>query len=185
MVIHNNFYNDITMLIIYEFIYHTHPIWFQLIVKLINNLMYRRKKIFYINNNINFIELKPVAITVGNILMFIGLINVRYYNIKFTYLNKTIFIEGNQHHVIVNYNFYNMIKEDNIYKSELVKMYELPIKKYDKQECLVCFNNEGILVGLCGHQNICGDCLENLDKCPMCNSSYIIKKSSLLKTEIL
>lgn len=180
-----NFYNDIMLILLYEILCQTYPIWCALIVRCVENLIYRRKKNIYINSEINFIELKPVAITIGDFLIFSGIINVRYYNIRYKHNDKLLLIEGNQHHVIVNHNFYNFTKEDNIYKSELVKIYELPIKKYEKQECVVCYNNEGRLVGLCGHQNICGECLENVNRCPMCNSSYIIKSSSLLKNEIL
>lgn len=180
-----NFYNDMLLILLYEILCQTYPIWCALISKCIENLIYRRKKNLYINSEINFIELKPVAITVGNFLIFLGIINVRYYNIRYKYNDKLLLIEGNQHHIIVNHNFYNIKKEDNIYKSELVKIYELPIKKYEKQECVICYNNEGRIVGLCGHQNICSNCLENVDRCPMCNNSYIIKSSIFLKTQIL
>ena len=71
-----NFYNDIMIILLYEILCQTYPIWCALIVRCVENLIYRRKKNIYINSEINFIELKPVAITIGEFLIFLGLINI-------------------------------------------------------------------------------------------------------------
>ena len=59
-------------------------------------------------------------------------------------------------------------------------MYKKPIIKYTTEECCICYSNQGSLIGLCGHQSVCIDCQQNLNKCPLCNNPHLVRDSLFL-----
>jgi hypothetical protein len=57
---------------------------------------------------------------------------------------------------------------------------DLPIKKYELEDCCICCDKPGQINGLCGHQIVCSSCVKNINSCPVCNSK-IIENSELLE----
>ena len=55
-----NFYNDIMLILLYEIICQTYPMWCALIIKCVENLIYRRKKNIYIFLLVNSIHTPPI-----------------------------------------------------------------------------------------------------------------------------
>jgi len=56
------------------------------------------------------------------------------------------------------------------------KIYE----ETNKIKCIVCMdNNKNMIIKSCGHYIMCENCIYNIQKCPMCRSSYSI--NDLLK----
>jgi hypothetical protein len=134
------------------------------------------------NNNY---KLELVAIEYRSEIIYCGRLNMNYYNIEYNYNNYKVNIVGNRSYVICHFNFNMLHETDNMYKSNVINIYKLPIKRYDVEDCCICLNNIGRLVGICGHQNVCDTCINLIDKCPVCNSNNIIKINSFIKTEIL
>lgn len=92
--------------------------------------------------------------------------------------NQHIRIIGNNKYVIINYSLYHLKKTNNnklLTSSDSVfSLYTLPIIRYNQDECCVCMINQGTLIGLCGHQNICSECINKLSTCPICKNKNII-----------
>jgi len=110
--------------------------------------------------------------------LYYNLINLNYYHIKTTINNEKINIIGNDKYVIVNSFFYNYSGTNNKlttnYNHFLIQI--LPIKVYNQEECCICYMNQGKLVGICGHHNVCGECISKLNKCPTCNNNILWNK---------
>jgi hypothetical protein len=176
MEIHNN-YIDWTIIILYEFIKFTYPLWYNFILILFNIISLKIKKIIYIPVNKNLNLQKVLLLYDDNIILY-NTINLNYYNIKTEINNKKIHIVGNNEYVIINYSFYKLLNQINYLKTyhNQIKIYKLPIKTYNQDECCVCYTRLGSLVGLCGHQNICTNCINKLSKCPMCNNNMLFNK---------
>ena len=134
---------------------------------------------FYISNKNNH-DLIKVIITYKKNIIYYNLLNLNSYSIKFNIDNEYVKIYGNKLFVIVNNNIYRLYKIYNhssiIYKSKLINIYVSPIHTYSKEDCCICYNNQVNIVGLCGHQNVCNKCMEYINKCPMCNNTFIFDK---------
>jgi len=177
MKINDNYMNDFIVILVYEFLRYTYHIWYNLFLIILCAIHLRLKKYFYIPITKNF-NLQKILLVYKNNIVLYNLINLNYYHINTIINNKKIKIIGNNNYVMMNYTFLKMNNHDKILRTphgEIV-MYKLPLKVYDKSECCVCLENEGTLIGVCGHQNICSDCIIKLDKCPMCNNHILFNK---------
>jgi hypothetical protein len=100
---------------------------------------------------------------------------MNYYHLKLNINNKSINIRGNKKYFMFNNIF--LVYKNNPFFS----IYELPIKKYDQEECCICYNQPGKLNGLCGHQIVCSNCSKYIHKCPICNFNFIENSTFLEK----
>ena len=176
--------SNLYILLLYNFIIRPFPFWYMLLIFYLNKyILYRKKKKFIKMNNDFKLEL--VAIEYKSEIIYCGRLNMNYYNIEYNYNNYKVNIVGNRSYVICHFNFNLLFETDNMYKSNVINIYKLPIKKYDVEDCCICYINPGKLIGMCGHQNVCDICINLIDRCPVCNSNNIIKLNSLIKSEIL
>ena len=177
MKINDKFMEDFTIIILYEFLQFTYPIWYNLFLIISHIILMRLKKYFYIPIDKN-INLQKVLLIYNNNIVLYNLINLNYYNINTIINDKKINIIGNNKYIMINYNFYKINNHNNVLRTQYgeIVMYKLPLKIYDKSECCVCLTNEGTLIGVCGHQNICSECTSKLSKCPMCNNHILFNK---------
>lgn len=176
--------HNLYIFFLYDLIINTYPFWYMILIYYLNVYILYRKKNKYIKMN-QICKLELVAIEYKSELIYCGRLNMNNYNIEYNYNNYKVKIVGNRSYVICNFSFNVLIETDKMYGSDIINIHKLPIKRYDVEECCLCLNNIGILVGMCGHQNVCGTCINLIDKCPVCNSNNIIKLNSLIKTEML
>lgn len=173
MKIYNDYMHDIIIIMLYEFVNLFNP----LIINIFSYYLYKLSSLlnqyFYIPKT-NKLDLKNVVIVFDSKIIYCNLLNMNYYHIKIKYNNSYISIRGNKNYIIYNDVF---TKYKN---TPYFSIYELPIKKYDQEECCVCYSEKGNLNGLCGHQIVCLNCSKHLNKCPVCNSSFI-KNSDFLE----
>ena len=174
MNIYDNFMNDLVFILMYQFIYYAYPIWFTISILLLKCVIIKIKKTYYIPYTKN-IDLINVVITYDNYIIFTGLININYYHLKFKYNRRYVSIIGNNKYIIDNLRFYRFVDTANKKVAGSINIILLPIQMYPIEECCICYENEGILVGLCGHQNVCKKCIENINKCPICNNMSLCK----------
>jgi len=166
MKIYNDYMHDIIIIILYEFINFFNPVLMNLISYYLYKLSSWLNQYFYIPKT-NNLDLKRVAIICNFKIIFCNLLNMNYYHLKINMNGKYIDICVNKNYVLYN-NYFLTFKNTQYYS-----IYELPIKKYDQEECCICYNNQGKLQGLCGHQIVCSNCSKQLSKCPICNSNFI------------
>ena len=174
MKIYNDYMNDLCIIICYEFFNTMKPVIIHLIsycMFIISNWFY---KYYYIPYRTD-LNLKKVIITFDSDIIFSNIIYINYYHFKIYHNNRYIDIRGNSNYIIYNHNIFFKIKNNPLFK-----IYELPIKLYDQEDCCICYNDVGKLIGLCGHQSICSSCASQLNNCPICNNK-IIKNSELLE----
>lgn len=169
--------NDFILILLYEFFQLTNLFWYNLFLYLSHIVILYFKKIIYIPKQTD-LNLQKIILTYDNQIILYNFINLNYYDIRIVINNKLIHIIGNNKNTIVNYNFYKYNRHNNILitPDKSISMYILPIKIYDQEDCGVCFMNQGTLVGLCGHQNICKECINMLNKCPMCNNHLLFNQ---------
>lgn len=176
MKIYNNFMNDFVTILLYEFIQYTYPFWYNLFLVIIHliNLIIKKKIYIPVQTNLN---LQKVLFIYNNTIIYYNIINLNFYNIILNLNNEQINIIGNDKYVIINYSFFKF----NINNNKLITPYNdlliqiLPIKIYDQEDCGICFLNSGKLIGICGHQNICEECINKLNKCPVCNNKSMFR----------
>ena len=166
MNLYYNVMHDIFTIIFYEFIQTMFPLWQSLFLIILNILILKFKKYVYTPKQIS-LNLQKVLVIYNNEIILYNLINLNYYNINIIINNKKINITGNDKYVIINYSLFK------INKCSIFKIYLLPLKIYIQEECCICYTNQGTLVGVCGHQNICSDCIIKLNKCPICNNNVL------------
>ena len=176
--------HNLWIFILYDLIINTYPFWSVLLIYYINVYIYYQNKKKYIKMGENC-KLELVAIEYKSEIIYCGRLNMNYYNIKYNYNDYKVKIVGNRSYVICHFIFNVLLETDKMYGSDVINIYKLPIKRYDAEECCICFNNMGRLVGICGHQNVCDECINLVDRCPVCNSNNIIKVNNLIKTEML
>jgi len=171
--------NDFTYILLYEFINQTYPFWSALIIYYIRYIIILIKKKHYVPFK-NTINLHDVILTYNSSIIYSNRLNLDYYNISFYYDTKKINIIGNDKYLIINNTFYTLrfninkyISNNNLNYSKFI-IYLKPIIKYDSEECCVCFSEQGSLIGLCGHQNVCLVCQYQLNKCPVCNNPHML-----------
>jgi len=168
--------DDYLLFVLFEYVLITYPVWYIILKETLQIIITKLLRYYYIKKT-NDTHLAKVIITYHNIIIFCNLINLNYYNIKFKRNNKYINIVGNKTYINIGLQFNKLITTYNklslIYKSNKVNIYVLPIYTYPKEECCICYDNESILVGLCGHQNVCKICIQQLDRCPVCNNTSI------------
>ena len=177
MKICGNYMDDFVIILAYEFFQVTHPIWYNLFLIIFHQILLKIKKYLYIPVNKN-INLQKVLLTYNNNIVLCNSINLNYYHINTIIDNRKIQIVGNNNYVMINHSFFKINEYDKILRtpySEII-IYKLPIKIYDKSECCVCLINEGTLIGVCGHQNVCSECMCNIHKCPICNNHILFNK---------
>jgi hypothetical protein len=176
MKIYNDYMHDIVIIILYEFVNLFNP----LIISLLSYYLYKisswLNQYYYIPIT-NKLDLKHVAIVSNSKIIYCNLLNMNYYHLKININGRNIDIRGNKKYILYN-NYFLKFKNTQYYS-----IYELPIKKYDQEDCCVCYSNIGKLNGLCGHQIVCSDCSKQLNKCPICNSNFI--ENSYLLEKIL
>ena len=172
-----NHLDDFIIILLIEFLRYTSPIWYYLILLVYYSSSMIIKKYIYIPQN-KEINLQKILLVYTDVLIFYDTANLNNYNIKTKVNDKNIHIIGNSNYVIINYSFYTINNHSNISRTPDNKLliYKLPIKLYDQDECCVCYVNQGYLVGLCGHQNICIHCCFSLKSCPMCNNTMLLSK---------
>jgi len=169
--------------------------WFELFFYYVTLSITFIRKFCYIpiNNNLKLIN---CIIIYDNTIIYKGPINLNYYHFRllkskfviFPYLHrieKYFNIIGNSNYIVINDLFYKLNDNNTHYSTKILKLYKLPIRKFDKEECCICYNNDGSLIGLCGHQNVCKICSVNLEACPTCNCHYTINKKLLTNLEIM
>ena len=111
-----------------------------------------------------------VIIIYKNIIIFVNQINLNYYHIQFKYNNENITIIGNHTYIIENLKLHQFIDTNNKKVAGFIRIIFLPIHQYPQEDCCICYENQGILVGVCGHKNICKECLDKITLCPSCNT---------------
>ncbi len=78
------------------------------------------------------------------------------------------------------FSFPTRTKYINALKAELAIVFEMKSTGTQTEEsicCVVCMDAKATHVASeCGHFNYCGECIESLTKCPLCN-----KKTSFVK----
>jgi len=174
MNIYDKFMDDLLFILGYQFAYHLYPIWCTIFILLLKCLIIKVKKCYYIPFT-NDIDLKKVVITYNNNIIYNGLINNNYYHLELKYFNRYISIIGNNRYIIHNLTFNKLFDKSNKKIGGSINIVFLPIHLYPIEECCICYDNQGALVGLCGHQNVCNKCIENIDRCPICNNMSICK----------
>jgi hypothetical protein len=177
MKINDNFMNDLLVILTYEFLKFTHHIWYNLLLIIFHMILLKFKRYFYIPIDKN-LNLQKILLVYNNNIILYNLINLNYYHINTTINDKKIKMIGNNNFIIINHTFLKINNYDKILRTSdgNIVMYKLPLKIYDKSECCVCLENEGTLIGVCGHQNICSECISRLTKCPMCNNHILFNK---------
>jgi hypothetical protein len=174
MKIYNDYMNDIYIILLFEFYQTFKPVIFQLLSYYIYIISITIRKYFYIPVNYN-LNIKTIVIVIDDNIVFCNNINFNYFHFKIYHNSKYIDIRGNNKYILLNHIYFSKLNTN-----KYLRIYELPIKKYDKDECCICYNFQGQLNGLCGHQNVCLDCASQINKCPMCNTNYL-KNSNLLE----
>lgn len=173
---YDDFTSDFAIILLYEFLHYTRPIWYSILMYLFNLVMIYIKKIIYIPKQ-SKLNVQKVIVLYDNQIILYNILNLNYYHIKIKINDTILNIIGNDKYILMNHMFCTF----NIYSNYLItpdksfSIYILPIKLYELEECCVCFMNPGTLVGLCGHQNICNECINVLNKCPICNNHLLFK----------
>ena len=180
---YNDFINDFGLILLYEFLQYTRPLWYEMLLYLFNFVIIYIKKFIHIPIQTT-LNIQKVIIIYNNQIILYNILNLNYYNIRPRINDTNINIIGNDKHILVNNSFctFNINSNYLITPDKLFSIYILPLKTYDHEECCVCFMNPGILIGLCGHQNICNECINVLNKCPMCNNHLLFKNVKKLST---
>jgi len=174
MKIYDNYMNDFVIVLTYEFIQIVYPILYNIFLLIFQTLLFKLKKYLYIPFNKN-LNLHKILLVYNNNIVLYDLINLNYYNIRVFINDRFVKIIGNNNYIMINYLMYKINNYDKVSRTlnnEIV-MYKLPIKIYDKSECGICLINQGTLIGACGHQNICSECISKINKCPMCNNHIL------------
>ncbi len=171
--------NDILVILLYEFINISKPFWIGLIYLILRFIKIKYNEYIHFNSNKN-IELQKVLIIFNNRPIFLNILNINYYKICYIDNGKIFRIMGNKNFYILNYKIIQFNKINNCLDSNSLKIYLLPIKKYSLETCLICFEREGQLIGLCGHQNICKICINSLNKCPLCNDKMLFSNLDII-----
>ena len=193
MKLYNNFMYDAFLIFLYYFLLYTQNIWIEIFFYYITSLITIIKKFYYIPTNYN-LKLINCVIIYNSIIIYAGPINLNYYHFRilkskfiiFPYLHKIekyFKITGNSNYIVIDDLFYKLNEKNTHYFTKSLQIYKLPIHKFDKEECCICYDNDGSLFGLCGHQNICKECSINLESCPTCNCQYTINKKLLTNLE--
>ena len=160
--------NEFFIILLYEFISNTSHIWINLLLIIIRLITNKIIKSIYVPNT-NKLNIQRVVISFNGTIILYSTINLNYYHLKIYLNNIYLTIIGNDKYVFINNFFYKITPQNKNFN-----IYTLPIIKYDQDECCVCYNNQGSLIGLCGHQNVCIECKEKLSKCPVCNNKNLI-----------
>jgi hypothetical protein len=166
MKIYNDYMHDMLVIMLYEFINLFNPLIISVLSYYLYILSSWLNKYLYIPKT-TILDLKQVAIISNSKIIYCNILNMNYYHLKININGKYIDIRGNKKYVLYN-NYFLKFKNTPYFS-----IYELPIKKYDKEECCICYNESGKLHGLCGHQIVCSSCSKELNKCPICNSIFI------------
>ena len=160
--------HDIYIFLLYEIVINCRDIWIPIMFYILNVFKLRLFKFLYIPLK-KELNLEKVLILYDNTVIFCDYINLNYYHIKYFLNNRILTIKGNQKYISVNNIFFKYNVSNNSYTSNYVTMYKLPIKIYDQEDCCICYENSGSLIGICGHQNVCISCMEYINNCPNCN----------------
>jgi hypothetical protein len=174
MKIYNDYMHDFIIIILYEFVNLFKPLILDLITYYLHIISTWLNVYLYISKT-NKIDLRHVVIVSNSKIIYCNLLNMNYYHLKININNSNIDIRGNKNYILYN-NFFVKFKNTSFYS-----IYELPIKLYDKELCCICYENDGEIHGLCGHQIICSLCVNHINKCPLCNSNFIENKHLLEK----
>jgi hypothetical protein len=173
MKIYNDYMHDFLVIILYEFLGFYKPLIINLIFYYLQILSTWLNIYLYIPKT-NKIDLKQVIIVSNSKIIYCNLLNMNYYHLKININNNSIDIRGNKKYILYNNTFLQFRN------SPYFSIYELPIKRYDQEDCCICYNNIGVLHGLCGHQIICSSCVKYINKCPLCNFNFL-ENSHLLE----
>jgi len=166
--------NEFFIILLYEFISNTSHIWINLLLIIIRLIINKIIKSIYVPKT-NKLNIQQVVISFNGTIILYSTINLNYYHLKIYLNNLYLTIIGNDKYVFINNFFYKITHQNkNFIVPDIFNIYTLPIIKYDQDECCVCYNNQGSLIGLCGHQNVCIECKEKLSKCPVCNNKNLI-----------
>jgi len=184
---YDNFIYELILMFLYNIIHCNYYLFYIISKVLINCLFILLRKYYnlllikYIYIPINLdVNLVKVIIIYKNIIIFANQINLNYYHIKFKHKNKNRYIIGNDKYVSINYKFDKFINLPQKKVSKKINIIFLPIYKYSIEDCCICYTNMGELVGVCGHQNVCRECLKKINKCPLCNTTITYNKLNLL-----
>jgi hypothetical protein len=166
MKIYNDYMNDFIIIMLYEFVNLFKPFILNVISYYLHILSTWLNGYLYIPKT-NDVDLKHVAIVSNSKIIYCNLLNMNYYHLKININNNNIDIRGNRKYILYN-NIFVKYKNTPYYS-----LYELPIKRFDQELCCICYDNDGEIHGLCGHQIICSSCVKYINKCPLCNSNFI------------
>jgi hypothetical protein len=176
--------NDFFYILLYEFVSQTYPLWSMVMLFYIQTIIITIKKMYYIPRR-NTFKLYDVILAFNKTIIYSHRLNLDYYNISFSNNNNKIRIIGNDSFLIINDVFYTLKFSSNKYSSydrfnyNQFTIYLKPITKYTPDECCICFSEPGVLIGLCGHQNICLRCQSKINKCPICNNPHMLLYNSI------
>lgn len=174
MKIYNDYMHDFIIIMLYEFVNLFNPLIINIISYYLHILSLWWNIYLYIPKKTT-IDLKHVIIVHNSTIIFFNVLNTNYYHLKIKYNNNNIDIRGNKKYITFN-NIFMKLKN-----SQYFSIYELPIKLYDQENCCICYDNNGKLHGLCGHQIICSSCVKQINKCPLCNSNFLVNSYLLEK----
>jgi hypothetical protein len=187
MKIYNDYMNDLCLIILYEFLQLFQP----MLIHLVSIMMCLFSIVIYKCIYIPFrydLNLKKVVILIDSKIIFSNTINLNYYHLKIIYNNNYIDIRGNNRYILYNHNIFFRINDSNFTfnllpytnsNMSLIRI-DLPVKKYELEDCCICYDQPGQINGLCGHQIICSSCVKDINSCPICNSK-IIENTELLE----
>jgi hypothetical protein len=167
MKIYNDYMHDILVILLYEFLNLYKPFLFN-IISYYAHLLTLIINTFFLIPKTTTLDLKKIVIVCNSKIVFCNLLNMNYYHLKINIDKNYIDIRGNKKYILFNNDIFMKYKNTSYFS-----IYELPIKKYEKEECCICYDEFGKLHGLCGHQIICSSCSKELNKCPVCNSIFI------------
>lgn len=177
--------HDIYFIFLYEIVIKSRDIWIPILIFLLTTIKIKIYKYLYIPFK-KELDLQKVLILYDDNVILCDYVNLNYYHIKYYLTDSILTIKGNQKYISVNNSFFKYNISKNSYTSNYIKIYKLPIKIYDQEECCICYENNGSLVGMCGHQNVCVICIEKINKCPNCNMKLTYKSiNSNLLNKIL
>jgi len=173
MKIYNDYMHDLLIILFYEFLYLFQPCILNIIGYYVYILSSYFNQYIFIPKTTSF-DLKKVVVVCDSTIVFCNILNMNYYHLKVIVNNRKHDIRGNRKYVLHNNTFMKH------YNTPYFSIYEIPIKKYTQDDCCICLDELGQIRGFCGHQIVCSKCSSLLNKCPLCNYSFI-KNSDFLE----